>query len=78
MFPSRTRTGSGYIGQHEEAHTDVKAHSTSEGNETAGTQMETAIRNEALTSSLMNNWITFISHFLIIFSMEEKEKQGSE
>lgn len=78
MFPSRARTGSGYIGQHEAAHTGVKAHSTSGENETACTQKETAIRNEAFTCSLMNNWITFISHFLIIFSMEEKEKQGSE
>lgn len=29
LFPSRARTGSGYIGQHEEAHTGVKSHSTS-------------------------------------------------
>lgn len=76
MFPSRTRTGSGCIGQHEEAHTGVKMHSTSGENETAGTQKETAIRHEALTCSLMNSWIIFISHFLITFRIEEKEKQG--
>lgn len=48
-------------------------HDTPRKHETAGAQKETTPRNQALTCSLVNNQVTLINHFLIIFSIEEGE-----
>lgn len=46
--------------------------------QTAGALKETTSRNQALTCSLVNNQVTLIHHFLIIFSIEEGGKWGSQ